>query len=1150
MKFNRSSKEFLVLFIALMIPFVSKSQVDKSLENLRNLMPPSPNASSLGRYSEWPVSLYTGVPNISIPIYEVKGRSIKLPIDISYHASGNRVGDIASWVGLGWNLNAGGMISRSVRNLPDEDSYFSYANNYTNPNDFTTNTATAELYKKHRTDAADNNGDSQQDIYTLSAMGKSYRLLLKADGSVTTMPYSNLKITYSMASSWTVIMEDGTTLLFGGAGGTESNNNTRYGNNAGGIAYNSSWLLKTITSPVGEIVNFSYSSKNITQDTHFTESDAIEYKTGDNSNGQGGCSIITNTSRASKAEEQQVTVLSLTTIETDLTRVEFIPSTIPRTDLNGGVALSEIKVFSKFAGKYIDDYLFNYTFSQASLTIGNEYTGSTADPSYFRSRLRLVSLKRQAPDNSAFQLWSFQYNPLNLPSRRSYAQDHMGYYNGATSNTTLLPAVFFALPGSSFWTASFQYSAGFVPSTNHLIGGKRIFNGDYMQAEMLTKIIYPTGGSTQFNYEPNSIPVTTEQFTDFPLNSVLNVTPSQQTTTQSSTFTITKPQYVELLLTGNISSEIMAGQPGAKVNAQIIASNGTVIGSLQSSGSSYSGDTYFSLLNSGIYTLKIFTNVPATDVTNSNDHVYISSTVNYSKSLGQQSFNQMVGGLRIKSILNYDGVNPQPINDRYFTYADAFVISPIDSLNDYLTAQDKMTVSPSTASCNYRRITRNTSTKYSLGSIQGGIIGYGTVTTQYGLNGSNGKSISQFSNESDNGTLNASLFPYPPTDPREWRRGLLLNQTDYSTTQKVKEITNNYSFQFKTQVINFASGYSILYDPSLCTTIYHYCGVNAPPFNISSEQVFLNNSTETAYNSIGTGSTSTSTNYFYDSPQNTKAVRIETTNSKGETLKQYNRTALELADINASIPLTTSATSAINTMLSRNIVAVPVESETYNGNSIVSKLLINYQTSSNNIVPLEIVSQDGTNPTQSRLLLPNYDTYGNLLDQQKTAGPVASYHWGYSNQYPIASAVNASSTEFYFEGFEENAATGTVAGLSHTGAKYNTTATVSWTKPNSRTYIISYWYLAGGVWKFSGEQPYISNSFSMQAASGYDDIRIYPSDAQLSTYTYEPLIGMTTATDPKGLTTYYEYDSFLRLINVKDQNGNIVKHTDYHYKGQ
>lgn len=55
-------------------------------------------------------------------------------------------------------------------------------------------------------------------------------------------------------------------------------------------------------------------------------------------------------------------------------------------------------------------------------------------------------------------------------------------------------------------------------------------------------------------------------------------------------------------------------------------------------------------------------------------------------------------------------------------------------------------------------------------------------------------------------------------------------------------------------------------------------------------------------------------------------------------------------------------------------------------------------------------------------------------------------------------------------------------------------------------------------------------------------------DAQITSYTYKPLVGTTSSTDAKGMTTYYEYDAFQRLKAVKDQDGNILKQTDYHYK--
>ena len=54
----------------------------------------------------------------------------------------------------------------------------------------------------------------------------------------------------------------------------------------------------------------------------------------------------------------------------------------------------------------------------------------------------------------------------------------------------------------------------------------------------------------------------------------------------------------------------------------------------------------------------------------------------------------------------------------------------------------------------------------------------------------------------------------------------------------------------------------------------------------------------------------------------------------------------------------------------------------------------------------------------------------------------------------------------------------------------------------------------------------------------------------VTTYTYDPLIGITSMTNPKGYTISYEYDEFNRLKHVKDQNGNLLSKNEYKYATQ
>jgi hypothetical protein len=86
----------------------------------QSVIPPSPQAYQFAKYGEYPVSRPTGVPSISIPIHEIKVGPLTMPISLSYHASGIKIDEKASWVGMGWNLMAGGLISRVVNGRPDE----------------------------------------------------------------------------------------------------------------------------------------------------------------------------------------------------------------------------------------------------------------------------------------------------------------------------------------------------------------------------------------------------------------------------------------------------------------------------------------------------------------------------------------------------------------------------------------------------------------------------------------------------------------------------------------------------------------------------------------------------------------------------------------------------------------------------------------------------------------------------------------------------------------------------------------------------------------------------------------------------------------------------------------------------------------------
>ncbi|MFW0739266.1 hypothetical protein [Flavobacterium sp. T12S277] len=83
------------------------------------VIPPSPTAASLGVYGNNPVNYYNGTVGITVPLYEIKLANLTLPIKLDYFSSGVKVADNAGWVGLGWSMSAGGVITKMVKGGDD-----------------------------------------------------------------------------------------------------------------------------------------------------------------------------------------------------------------------------------------------------------------------------------------------------------------------------------------------------------------------------------------------------------------------------------------------------------------------------------------------------------------------------------------------------------------------------------------------------------------------------------------------------------------------------------------------------------------------------------------------------------------------------------------------------------------------------------------------------------------------------------------------------------------------------------------------------------------------------------------------------------------------------------------------------------------------
>ena len=119
----KNNKQYLLVCILLSFTWMIPIQAlcDKAHTNPgMQILQPSSEAQSMGEFAEIPVELYTGRTNINIPLFTISYNDIEIPISLSYHGGGIKVTDEAGTVGLGWTLNASGVVSRIVRGMPDE----------------------------------------------------------------------------------------------------------------------------------------------------------------------------------------------------------------------------------------------------------------------------------------------------------------------------------------------------------------------------------------------------------------------------------------------------------------------------------------------------------------------------------------------------------------------------------------------------------------------------------------------------------------------------------------------------------------------------------------------------------------------------------------------------------------------------------------------------------------------------------------------------------------------------------------------------------------------------------------------------------------------------------------------------------------------
>ncbi len=418
----------------------------------QSITPPSPEAAAMMRSINIPVSHYTGTASINIPLYTISAGGVQVPVSLGYQASGIKVKDMETWVGLGWRLSTGGRISRMVRGAQaDEEGYSKVSG--------TPDGIDANNLSSWNTDKIDERNDaefdSEPDLFFFEIPGKSGQFVADYNGDVHLIPYQGIQVKWNRtpySSTFTVTDESGNRYYFNEVETTVSEDLDDKEDVKDWIT---SWNLSRIVTSQNDTIRYYYTSNASIVDvnTSHTIINSASWDVGT------GWSIETV---EEKTNSRRVTNYPryLQRIEWNGGKLEFVAE--ENTD-NKPPRLTEVKLYA--GDRHLKSTVLSYgTFDNGSTKLSSidEKNGETTE-----------------------HVCHFEYNTAyHLPSRYSLDYDHWGYFNGT---------------GSS--------QGGYIPTYEihgHVVeGADRSPKFPQTAADMLTDIVYKGGGRKKFEYEAN-----------------------------------------------------------------------------------------------------------------------------------------------------------------------------------------------------------------------------------------------------------------------------------------------------------------------------------------------------------------------------------------------------------------------------------------------------------------------------------------------------------------------------------------------------------------------------------------------------------------------------------------------------------------------
>jgi hypothetical protein len=1178
---------FTCLFFAGGLTSFGQATPDMASGFIPKITLPSPEAFSFTKYGDIPVGLFTGTMRYPIPLLQVQSGKIGIPVSLDYASNGIKVDEVSGRTGMGWTLQIGGVITRNIMGQADEWAAF-----YTPPNAADTSWDFFNYLKG----AISTNGNTQPDEFTFSFMGYSGKFYKNYAGNIVQLTPNALQIsTNSYFDDFTITTPDGNEYYFGPGAVDFTEHYDLYG---GGDPFNSfdkggrtAWYLTKIKNPYGDSVEFKYSVLDA----------PVEYLSGVSQTYKGysfrgpsaylmnryllssncapgpGHVGYSNEDHPGCAETGGIfTNFSVTKMNcVKLDEVWFRQGKLKlyyssRDDLPGEAKLDSLDLFSRHGNKRIRSIGFEYTYSQSSAYhlsggLSNNNQSMQSNYPYLKKRLFLEKLKFFNADKSAHEQYKFDYADLNgLAPRLSFAQDYFGYFNGKENNEFY--------PNDTYLNVLMRIDS---------FGGNRSVDPAFAKKGMLSRITYPTGGYSEMEYASNDIPSLRRVYDT--VSVTLNHT-GTSTLEYSPIFSCDIPYKVRITaewinpydpnfppVDTFVSFKLQNLNNSEYVFNYILVHPGQVYENYAE---------ILNMVNSGNYRMSLESG--NADIRCKAEFIHYDEVVD-------SLYHRPTSGVRVASVRNYssDGVIASM---KKFDYSDSNGRSSARLVNDFADRRDFAYMQRTNCGSepgqyiggNY---VLSSSTYIGGTSNNEGNVNYEYVTEIFDSSGAGGSVKTRFAIA---GNSFPSTFACAPPIYEPEHGPYLIQGAPYSNTghmngkelsktvfarngnqsRKIRESFNFYSIDNR---LYHVDSFYVIRRPitrwGYFIGVKYFSDYDVNEYKRYSVWTHLDSTVEKEYDDFN-NALKTKTMYAYGNEMHLLPTEIRQVNSKGDTLKNVTRYVGDYLQVDpGSVPL--------GNMVAKNIVQAPLEVKAYSNAALLSTTLTEYNAS---LLPQALKKSTAGFALELEAEYTKFDVLNHPVEFL-VRGAKSALLIDTALSVLVAGCQGAAYDDIAYNSFETAYTGNWSVPSSSVNTTYFITGRQSYDLSNgslsksslqsAKKYILSYWSRSGsysltGATVNSTSQGRTVNGWtyyehlltttattiSLSGTGLIDEVRLHPQKAQMTTYTHEPFIGITSQCGPNGQIAYYEYDSFGRLRLIRDADRNVLKKICYNYAGQ